>query len=145
MSMRRPCASPYFLMLWCSCLIGLGGCSKTLDETIRDLGQEKSVGGQQHLPVSPEEAVTVLLEVAPQNGWEVVSTGDEFDINGPRGKYFRLEAERTIGGKKSVSGVFFSEATGSYVTISDKTGLPEALVEPLIAAIKARRGTSDGP
>jgi hypothetical protein len=38
-----------------------------------------------------------------------------------------------------VSGVFYSEPTGSYVMIDDKNGLPEVLVEPLIAAIKESR------
>lgn len=123
------------------CLSSLYGCG-TVKSVVPGLGGNERAGDRQHLPVSPEEAVAILREVAPQNGWEVVSTGDEFDIHGPRGKFFRLEAARTIGGKKRVSGVFYSEPSGSYVTISDKAGLPEALVEPLTAAIKDQKGTA---
>lgn len=129
----------YVVLILCLCLPGLSGCG-TVKSVVPGLGGNESSGNRQHFPVTPEEAVTFLREVAPQHGWEVVSTGDEFDIHGPRGKFFRLEAERTIGSKKRVSGVFYSEASGSYVTISDKTGLPEALVGPLVAAIKERQG-----
>jgi hypothetical protein len=134
------------IALLCGWLFSFSGC-RTVKSVVPGLGNGSSAGGdRQHLPVTSEEAVVILSEIAPQHGWEVVSTGDEFDINGPRGKYFRLEIDRTIGGKKSVSGVFYNETNGCYVIVSDKNGLPEALVEPLIAAVKDRKGIAhSGP
>jgi hypothetical protein len=132
------------LLCW-GYLVSLSSCS-TVKSVVPGLGGDSAAGDRQHFPVPPEEAVEILREVAPQKGWEVVSSGDEFDINGPRGKYFRLEAERTIGSKRVVSGVFFSEPSGSYVTISNKVGLPEDLLEPLRTAIKGRTGmTGEDP
>lgn len=126
------------VILLCLCSLAFG-CG-TVTSVVPGLGGNEPGGDRQHLPVSPEEAIAFLREIAPPNGWEVVATGDEFDIHGPRGKFFRLETTRMIGGKKTVSGVFYSKPGGCYVTISEKVGLPEALVEPLIAAIKAERG-----
>jgi hypothetical protein len=146
--MQNPRMAAYLFVLSLLCLAHFAGCG-TVKSVVPGMGDanppEGSAGGRQHLPVSPEEAVAFLREVAPQHGWEVISSGDEFDMSGPRGKYFRLETDRFVGGRKSVSGVFYSEPTGTYVPISDKNGLPEALVEPLIAAIKAGRTTDGGP
>jgi hypothetical protein len=128
----------YLLILSFLCLSLLTSCS-TVKSVVTGKKSDDLPADRQHLPVSPEEAVAVLIEVAPQHGWTVVSTGDQFDIHGLRGKFFRLETDRFIGGAKSVNGVFFSESTGAYVMISDKNGLPEELVEPLIAAIKAQK------
>ncbi len=136
---QTPCVRVWVILLCWGYLVSLSSCS-TVKSVVPGLGGDSAAGDRQHFPVPPEEAVEILREVAPQKGWEVVSSGDEFDINGPRGKYFRLEAERTIGSKRVVSGVFFSEPNGSYVTISNKVGLPEDLVEPLSTAIKGWRG-----
>ena len=85
--------------------------------------------------MTPEEALELLKEVAEQNGWKVVSSGDQYDMQGMRGKYFRLATERFIGGTKEMSGVFFSESTGTYVVVGKSdTGLPEALTGPFMAA-----------
>jgi len=131
-------AIAYLFILSFLCLSLLASCS-TVKSVVTGKPSEDLPDDRQHLPVSPEEAVAALIEVAPQHGWTVVSTGDQFDIHGPRGKFFRLETERFLGGAKSVNGVFFSEPTGAYVMINDSNGLPEELVEPLIAAIKAQK------
>jgi len=101
---------------------------------------DETYAGRQHFPVTPEEAVDFLSEVALQHGWEVVSSGDEYDVHGQRGKFFRVETDNLLGGKKTISGVFYAERTGTYTRVSENNGLPEALVEPLIAAIKAKKG-----
>ena len=138
-----------FFVLFFACLTHLTGCS-TVKSLVPGMGKDKSAaadsGERLHLSVPPEEAVAILREVAPQNGWQVVSTGDQFDLQGSRGKYFRLETDRFIGGKKSVSGVFFSEPSGTYVIVGKQdTGLPEALAAPLTAAVEARRRETEGP
>ena len=138
-----------FFVLFFACLTHLTGCS-TVKSLVPGMGKDKSAaadsGERLHLSVPPEEAVAILREVAPQNGWQVVSTGDQFDMQGPRGKYFRLETDRFIGGRKSVSGVFFSEPSGTYVIVGKQdTGLPEALAAPLTAAVEARRRETEGP
>lgn len=102
--------------------------------------EDETYAGQQHFPVTPQEAVDFLVDVAPRHGWEVVSTGDEYDAYRKRGKFFRLEADEAISGKKVVSGVFYEEGTGAYVRISENNGLPETLVDPLIAEIKEKKG-----
>jgi hypothetical protein len=100
---------------------------------------DETYAGRQHFPVTPEEAVDFLTVIAPQQGWEVIDTGDEYDTHGQRGKFFRIETEKLLNGKKTISGVFYEEATGTYVRVSENNGLPEPLVEPLIAEIKKQR------
>jgi hypothetical protein len=102
---------------------------------------DETYAGRQHFPVTPSEAVECLIEVAPQQGWDVVSTGDEQATYGERGKFFRLEPTKSSGGRQPVSGIFYAEPSGSYVRISEQNGLPETLVEPLIAEIKRKRGS----
>lgn len=92
--------------------------------------------GRQHFPVTPAEAVKCLVEVAPQQGWDVVSTGEEQATYGERGRFFRLEPTTRSDDKQTVSGIFYAEPSGSYVRISKQNGLPETLVEPLITEIK---------
>jgi hypothetical protein len=41
---------------------------------------------------------------------------------------------------KNISGVFYQEWKGSYVRISENNGLPESLVDALVAEIKANKG-----
>ncbi len=100
---------------------------------------DETYGGRQHFPVSPQKAVDALSVVAPQQGWEVVSTEDEYDSHGQHGKFFRMESKDTDG-KKSMNGVFYEEPKGSYVRISENNGLPEALVDALVAELKANKG-----
>ena len=146
--MQNPRATAHLLSLLL-CLASLSSCG-TVKSLVPGVGKDKSaaadIGERLHLKVTPEEAVAILREVAPQNGWLVVSTGDQFDMSGPRGKYFRLETEKFIGGRQSVSGVFFSEPTGAYVVVGKKDiGLPETLAAPLIAAVEAHRGAAGEP
>jgi len=102
---------------------------------------DPTYAGRQHFPVSPDQALEVLRDIAPQQGWEVVSTGGEYDTKGQRGTFFRLATTAAPDGEQqTVSGVFYAEPSGSYVRISQNNGLPEVLVEPLIAEIKKQRG-----
>ena len=95
-------------------------------------------GEKIHLKVPPEQALTILDEVAAQNGWSIVSVGDQYDMQGQRGKYYRMETTRFIGGRKEMSGVFFTEPEGCF-TVVGKTdaGLPDVLVDPFLAAVTA--------
>jgi len=134
--------SRFFCALFCASIVA--GCASTQSSVlslITGQSQEESdYGGRQHFPVSPQEAVDALIEVAPREGWEVVSTGDEYDAYGQHGKFFRIEPSKPGDGKKNISGVFYQEWKGSYVRISETNGLPEALVDALVAEIKANKG-----
>ena len=139
----------YFFILSFLGFIHCAGCS-TVKSVVPGMGSDSppgaAAGEKLHFKVTPEEAVTILREVAPQNGWQVASTGDQFDLQGLRGKYFRLETEKFLGGRKSVSGVFFSEPAGSYVIVGKgDTGLPEALTAPFMAAVEARTKAAGNP
>ncbi|MGH7961651.1 MAG: hypothetical protein ACRERD_07450, partial [Candidatus Binatia bacterium] len=91
------------MCLWC-----LTGCGVTsLIPGAADTPPTPTAGEQLNLPVTPEEAIAVLREVALQNGWKLVRTGDQRDLQGLRGKYFWLQAEKFVGGRQYVSGVFF--------------------------------------
>ena len=132
-------------LLFFLCLAHVVACG-TVKSVIPGMGGDEVPGGKLHVKVTPEEAIKILQKVAPENGWQVVSIGDQFDMQGLRGKYFRLETDRFLGGIKQVSGVFFSEPTGAYVAVGNKeTGLPENLVAPLTAAIDGRGGEAEGP
>ena len=138
----------YFFILWLS-LIHLTSCG-TIKSVVPGMGNDSppgaAAGEKLHFKVTPEEAIAILGEVAPENGWRLVSTGDQFDIHGLRGKYFRLETDRFLGGRKSVDGVFFSEPEGTYVIVGKSDiGLPEPLTAPFMAAVEARTKTAGGP
>ena len=134
-----------FLLLLVS-LFSLG-CNpiKTVQSLVPGLKSESSgpeVGEKLQLQMSPEEAVRVLDEVAAENGWFLVSVGDQHDMQGRRGKYFRLETDRFIGGRKQMAGGFFSDAAGSYVLVGKyDTGLPQELVPAFVAAVQQRSGS----
>jgi hypothetical protein len=104
---------------------------------------DPTYAGRQHFPATPTEAVACLITIAPNEGWEVVSTGEEYSTRGPHGTFFRLEPVEPSGDKKALSGVFYAEPSGSYVHVSEQNGLPEPLVEPLIAEIKRKRRARD--
>jgi len=131
------------------CLAGLSGCG-TVKSVVPGMGGDSppgaAAGERLHIKITPEEAIAVLQEVAPQNGWQVASTGDQFDLQGSRGKYFRLETEKFLGGKKDMSGVFFSEPSGSYVLVGKHGGgLPQELTGPFLAAVEARTKAAGEP
>lgn len=129
-------------ILW---VVGTVGCS-AVQAVIPGQGDKSSgpqVGEKVHFKISPEEAVVILAEIAPQHEWEVETTGDQFDLQGFRGKYFRLLRGRFIGGPLEVNGVFFLEPGGTYAVVGSKnTGLPQELVEPFTAAVAERSGTA---
>lgn len=132
----------YLPILFLCCL---AGCSvKSLLPGKKNTSTLPVAGEQLNLSVKPEEAITILREVSSQHGWKLIRTGDQFDLQGSRGKYFWLQADKLVGGKQYVSGVFFNDPAGSYVMIGDKDlGLPESLVQPLLAAVEAKRGSSE--
>lgn len=134
----------HWFLIIALCFLVIAACS-SVQSTVQGIvtGEapaDETYAGRQHFPVSPGEAVDFLSDVAPRHGWKVVSTGDEYDVHGQRGKFFRIETDQLFGGKKTISGVFYSEKTGTYVRVSENNGLPEALVEPLIAEIKEKKG-----
>jgi len=135
-----------FLLLLVS-LFSLG-CNpiRTVQSVVPGLKSESSgpeVGEKLQLRISPDEAVRVLDEVAAENGWYLVSIGDQHDMQGRRGKYFRLETDRFIGGRKQMAGVFFSDTAGSYVLVGKyDTGLPQELVPAFLAAVQQRSGSA---
>lgn len=136
----------FFLFFFC--LVYLTSCG-TARSVIPGLKKENSggtaAGEKLHVKVPPEEAITILDEVAAQNGWQIATVGDQYDMQGLRGKYFRMETTRFLGGRKEVSGVFFSEPGGSYVVVGKSdTGLPEDLVTPFLAAVEARSKGAEG-
>jgi hypothetical protein len=138
------------LLFLVSFLISLAGCS-TVKSVVPGMGSSDTpsaakAGEKLHFKMTPEEALTLLGEVAAQNGWQVVSSGDQYDMQGLRGKYFRIETERFIGGTKEMSGIFFSEPTGTYVVVGkNDSGLPEGLTGPFIAAAEERTKATGGP
>jgi hypothetical protein len=99
---------------------------------------DPTYAGRQHFPVTPHEAVQYLTDIAPHEGWQVVSTGDEYSTQGIQGRFFRLEPITPTTEKRALSGVFYAEPSGSSVRVSEQNGLPESLVEPLIAEMKKR-------
>jgi hypothetical protein len=80
-----------------------------------------------------------LIAIAPQKGWKVVSSGAEYRAQGAAGAFFRIEPVERGSDTAERSGIFYAEPSGSYVRVSEQNGLPESLVEPLIAEIKKRR------
>lgn len=119
----------------------LAGCSlKSLMPGEEKTSALPAAGEQLNLSVTPEEAIVILREVAQQHGWKLVRTGDQLDMQGSRGKYFWLQADKVIGGRQYISGVFFKDPAGTYVMVGDKdSGLPESLVQPLMAAVGAKQ------
>src|SRR6266404_6201007 len=98
--------------------VGSVGC-RTVKSVIPGLKDDKPSGPQAgekvHFKIPPAEALAILAEVAPAHEWELDVTGDQYDIQGFRGKYFRLLTQRFIGGVYEMNGVFFREPEGSYV------------------------------
>ena len=147
--MQSSRTAAYLFLFSFLCFTHLIGCS-TVKSVIPGMGSDSppgaAVGERLHFKVTPEEAIAILREVAPPSGWQVASTGDQFDLQGLRGKYFRVETEKFLGGWKSASGVFFSEPDGTYVIVGKSdTGLPQELSGPFMAAVEARTKAAGGP
>jgi len=137
----------YQFLTWCTftvlCVASLTACNPVRMATNAVGLTEKGItaGEKIHLKVPPEQAVRILDEVAAQHDWSIVSVGDQYDMQGQRGKYFRLETTRFIGGLKQMSGVFFNEPEGSYVIVGKTdSGLPEELVQPFLTAVNEHVG-----
>jgi hypothetical protein len=131
----------FFFTLCCAALFtSCANLQSSVQSLVTGEAEDETYGGRQHFPVSPQRAVEALTVVAPQQGWEVVDTGDEYDTHGQHGKFFRIESDKLTGGKKRMSGVFYEEPKGSYVRISEDNGLPEALVDALVTEMKANKG-----
>lgn len=138
--------SNVILSVLCLLLCFSSACSSipsSVQELVTGEPRDETYAGRQHFPVTPQEAVDFLVDIAPRHGWAVVSTGDEYDGRSVRGKFFRLEPNRGGGSRKAVSGVFYAEPKGTYVRVSEDNGLPELLIQPLIAEIKEKKGYSD--
>ncbi len=138
--------SGIFWIVCVGCLAGLLGCSTATEQDPSDLGVRDTL----HLGVPPAGAIALLEEVAKDNGWVLLGAGDQLDVHGdPRGKYFRLQVDKTIGGKKLISGVFFAEPAGSYTVLNragnEEMGFPLALVEPMVAAMEPHDAPADVP
>jgi hypothetical protein len=104
-----------------------------------DASAGPKAGEKLHFKITPEEALAILKEVAPTREWEMDVSGDQYDLQGYRGKYFRILTKRFIGGVFEMNGVFFAEPEGTYVLVGSKeTGLPQELVEPFTAAVAAK-------
>jgi hypothetical protein len=143
------------VLLGVACLTVSSGCGTVKSAAsvvpgasyVPGLADSKSDGPQAgeklYFKISPDEALEILAEVAPQHGWQLASAGEQYDLQGLRGKYFRLETTRFLGGATEMNGVFFIDPAGTYVVVGKKyTGLPEELVEPFMAAVEARTGTA---
>jgi hypothetical protein len=114
-----------------SSMVGLGN----------DTSAGPKVGEKVHFKVSPDEAMEVLAEIAPAHGWELDAVGEQHDLQGLRGKYFRLLTRRFIGGVFEMNGVFFIEPGGTYIVVGKReSGFPQDLVAPFTAAIEAKTG-----
>ena len=115
--------------------------------------EEKIKAGKRlHLKVPPQVALMLFQDVAPKNDWKVLSAGDQKDINGEvKGKFFRVETIKFVGGRRVMSGVFFKEDDDeekSYVTMGKPStdveyGIPLALVKPMQAAVAEWAGERD--
>lgn len=107
-------------------------------------GDKLKVGEKLQLKVSPEIALMLFRSVAEENGWEVKSVGDQRNIEGAvTGKFFRIETVQFVGGRRVMTGVFFSDKADedvSHVTLGkpgseDMYGLPIALADKMRAAV----------
>ena len=139
-------------------LISMTGCSSVKSATsVLIPGAKKpeekiKVGERLRLKVAPQVALMLFEDVATENDWKVLSAGDQRDINGEvKGKFFRVETIKFVGGRKIMSGVFFKEKDDdekSYVTMGKPStdpeyGIPLALVKPMQAAVAQWTGEAE--
>jgi hypothetical protein len=143
------------VLLGVACLMAFPGCGTVKSAAsvvpgasyVPGLAEDKSdgpqVGEKLHFKISPDEALEILAEVAPAHEWELDAVGEQYDLEGLRGKYFRLLTRRFIGGVYEMNGVFFIEPGGTYVVVGKKdTGFPQELVAPFTAAVEAKTGAA---
>lgn len=132
-----------------SCLVYFTACNPVRIATDKMGLTEKGIqaGEKIHLKVPPDQAIRILDDIASQHGWSIVSVGDQYDMQGQRGKYYRMETTRFIGGRKEMSGVFFNEPEGCFTIVGkNDAGLPDDLVEPFLAAVTAHvNGENSSP
>lgn len=108
-----------------------------------DAPEGPQVGEKVHFKISPDDALEILAKVAPAHEWELDAVGEQYDLQGLRGKYFRLLTRRFIGGVYEMNGVFFTEPEGTYVVVGTKdTGFPQELLAPFTAAVEERAGVA---
>src|SRR5262245_50689489 len=75
-----------FLLSLLSVNTGCGSVQSSVEAIVTgETPPETTYAGRQHFPVTPREAVECLAEVAPHEGWEVVSTGAEYSTHGAEG------------------------------------------------------------
>ena len=98
-----------------------------------EMMQLVSTGEEPKLQLTPPPYSAEFPEIV-----QLVSTGEEHSTHGVEGAFFRLEPLTLDSDKKPLSGIFYAEPSGSYVHVRDQLGLPEPLVDPLIAAIKKK-------
>ena len=115
----------------------------------KQAGDKLKVGEKLELKVPPEVALMLFRSVAEENGWEVKSVGDQRNIEGAvTGKFFRIETVQFVGGRRVMTGVFFSDKTDedvSHVMLGkpgseDMYGLPIALADKMRASVADWRG-----
>ena len=87
----RIIATCFIFSFFCVTYCGCSAVKSVVPGMKSDSPPGVAAGEKLHLKIPPEEALAILQEVAAQNGWKVASTGDQFDLQGFRGKYFRLE------------------------------------------------------
>ena len=137
-------------------LVSCGSMKSTVSSIIPG-GEKKEeekikAGKKLNLNVPPQVALMLFQGVATENGWEVRSAGDQRSINGEvTGKFFRVETVQFVGGRRTMTGVFFKEKEDdetSYVTMGKpgtevEYGIPIALVRPMLAAVAEWTGEVD--
>ncbi len=138
------------------CLTGALACgnvTSTVTSVIPGLPKKNTtkvkVGERLALKVPPQVAIMLFQDVATENGWAVRRVGDQRNINGEiMGKFFRVETIQFVGGRRTMTGVFFIEEDdeeASYVMMGKPGtevmyGIPLALVRPMQSAVAEWRG-----
>ena len=140
-------------------LMSLTGCSSVKSAASVFIPGEKEpeekikVGARLHLKVAPQVALMLLQDVATENDWKVLSAGDQRDINGEvKGKFFRVETIKFVGGRRIMSGVFFkdnddeekSQVMMGKPSADVEYGIPLELVKPMQAAVAEWTGEPEG-
>ena len=98
------------VLLGVACLTVFSGCSAVKSAAsvvpgasyVPGLADDKSdgpqVGEKLHFKISPDEALEILAEVAPAHEWELDAVGEQYDLEGLRGKYFKLRSFKFLLG-----------------------------------------------
>lgn len=142
-----------FVGLFLSGALACSNVTSTVTSIIPGLPNETAtkvkVGERLALKVPPQVAIMLFQDVATENGWAVRRVGDQRNINGEiTGKFFRVETIQFVGGRRTMTGVFFIEdddEEASYVMMGKPGtevmyGIPLALVRPMQSAVAEWRG-----